>query len=387
MDLKSMWESVENIPPSDSNIESKDGLTVGPYTVGDKLGDGEFASVHSCWKGDKKTPSYAIKKIGKAKLVRSGDAKRSIRRIRRIGTEIEAMLLLKHPNICQLYNVYHSNDYVMLVLEVGGRDLYDFSSRYPKGQGESTVQHIVLRLALALDHCTSLGVMHRDLKPENVLVRYETASSSPFSSSKSIQILDVKLCDFGLCALAAPTRPGGPPGPAERTAAAGAGASKASGGDEKEAASSGGEGAKEVEADDTWTLSDFAGSPGFFAPELLLASKYDGRLIDVWSLGCVMIELLFGHDVFNDVWMVPYAPDCLSSVTTFASELGVSLRAMRDKVVWPSPESRSFGLNLLAPQPKRRPLADGVVKLPWLAKELASVDDDRPPRTPVAEAK
>ena len=59
-----------------------------------------------------------------------------------------------------------------------------------------------------------------------------------------------------------------------------------------------------VLTDAAFIMSDFAGSPGFCAPELLLLSSYDARLTDVWSVACVLLELVHGSDNFNDIWMV-----------------------------------------------------------------------------------
>ena len=78
-------------------------------------------------------------------------------------------------------------------------------------------------------------------QPENVLI-----AGSPRLKSR------VMLCDFGLCARMKPGQ---------------------------------------------FKLSDFVGSPGFFAPEVLTDEPYDGRKIDVWSLGCVLLEMLLGHQV------------------------------------------------------------------------------------------
>ena len=51
-------------------------------------------------------------------------------------------------------------------------------------------------------------------------------------------------------------------------------------------------------------LTDFCGSPGFFAPEMITEDSYNGFSSDVWSIGCVMMEMILGHDFFTNVWMV-----------------------------------------------------------------------------------
>ena len=90
---------------------------------------------------------------------------------------------------------------------------------------------------LALRHCHQRGIAHRDVKPENVLVL-----GSPATWGKGLPDAGIiKLCDFGLCA-------------------------DIQGGHE---------------------LTDFVGSPGFFAPELFCEASYRGDLADAWSLGSV----------------------------------------------------------------------------------------------------
>ena len=51
-------------------------------------------------------------------------------------------------------------------------------------------------------------------------------------------------------------------------------------------------------------LQDFCGSPGFFAPELIMKDGYNGFAADAWSIGCVMMEMILGHDFFTNKWMV-----------------------------------------------------------------------------------
>ena len=58
-------------------------------------------------------------------------------------------------------------------------------------------------------------------------------------------------------------------------------------------------------------LSDFVGSPGFFAPELLAHDSYDGRKADVWGLGCVLLETLVGHNSFDKTWLIAYKSEAV----------------------------------------------------------------------------
>lgn len=34
---------------------------------------------------------------------------------------------------------------------------------------------------------------------------------------------------------------------------------------------------------------------GFFAPEMIMTGSYEGDKADVWSTGCILLELLFGR--------------------------------------------------------------------------------------------
>ena len=67
----------------------------------------------------------------------------------------------------------------------------------------------------------------------------------------------------------------------------------------------------------TVMLSDFCGSPGFFAPEMIIAGKYRGDKADIWSVGCILLELLFGHRKFIDIWMLAYDYEVLQDKELF----------------------------------------------------------------------
>jgi len=82
----------------------------------------------------------------------------------------------------------------------------------------------------------SANILHRDLKPRNLLVNGNC---------------DLKICDFGLARAIIP----------EFKLKAG-------------------------------VLTDYVATRWYRAPELLLACKEYGSSVDVWSVGCILAELL-----------------------------------------------------------------------------------------------
>ena len=188
-----------------------------------------------------------------AQVLRPSSVVKSIRNIGRVNREVKAMRAANHAGICRLFDVMQTPSHIYLVLEKGDRDLYALIDDYPGGCPETVVKSATRVLVLALRHChTTMRIAHRDIKPENVLV-----CGDPHTWHQNPDAGIVKLCDFGLCA--------------------------------------------DI-PEDGWLLSDFVGSPGFFAPELLQRPAYDGARADLFSLGAVIVELIFGHDFFGAVW-------------------------------------------------------------------------------------
>lgn len=112
--------------------------------------------------------------------------------------EAEAILVLKHKNICKLYDVCRceNSQYRGLVVEhVDGLDLQDYI-QYKRNIKESIdlgyIYKIIYQVADALDYAHSLSfkskskeyvcVLHRDIKPSNIVLGKNS---------------DIKLIDFG----------------------------------------------------------------------------------------------------------------------------------------------------------------------------------------------
>ena len=162
--LDSMWEGVDAVPPVQRDVLSKTRLTDWDLMRG--LGEGEFAKVQACRRRGE-TVVRACKHISKQRLICQSNVKRTLRRVRRVGTEIEAMRKLRHKSICQIFDVVHTPDYVHIVMENGGRDLYEIIGERRDDQVSLTfASEIGHALASGLGHCQEHGVVHRDVKPE-----------------------------------------------------------------------------------------------------------------------------------------------------------------------------------------------------------------------------
>ena len=259
---------------------------IGDYTIGPVLGEGQFADVKLCTQMVSKK-QLAVKVLRKSKVV-------TLCSLRRIQTEINVLRKLEHPNIVTLVNVIHSPKSIYVMTELAGKDLFDFFDANPMGVRGRTAREIVLGIVAPIVYLHSLGICHRDLKPENVLLFYDASSSSKANEGnhrnlEQINRRNIQICDFGHSAQN--VRPG------------------------------------------ECSLEDLCGSPGFFAPEMILGGeRHDGIAADVWSIGCIMLELTRGHDEFCNTWMTCYDFDILQDETKFESILKQAIGQVNESI-------------------------------------------------------
>ena len=156
---------------------------------------------------------------------------------KRTYMEIRVLQKLRHPNVVKLYGWFEDEEVIYLVLEyVSGKDLGKyFRDRLPE---KSTVKKITKQLVKALMYMHRKKVIHRDIKLGNILID---------------ENLDIKVTDFGLCALKR----------------------------------------------DTYDMfNSHLGTARFISPEMILGDEYN-ESCDVWSLGIVLFKLLTGEHPFN----------------------------------------------------------------------------------------
>lgn len=205
------------------------------YAIADRLGSGTFATV---FRGYRKSGAHKGEPVA-VKCIERKNVK-SKRAMENLLTEIKVMKELRHQFIVRLIDFEWNERHIYLILEYcGGGDLSHFI-RSRKALPEDSARKFVRQLALALHFMRSKGVSHMDLKPQNLLL----------TDNKRSPVL--KVGDFGM--------------------------------------------AQHLYSGDT--AHSFRGSPLYMAPEVLMGQPYDAK-VDLWSVGVILYEALFGMAPFH----------------------------------------------------------------------------------------
>ena len=290
---------------------------IGRYEVGEVLGEGQFATVKSCYFEERngQRQELALKIINKDQIS-------SFVALKRVSNEIGTLKRLQSDFIVRVTDVFQTNSHLYIVTEKGGMDLFAFFDEHPDGVPESWALHITTAILRAVLFCHARGICHRDLKPENILVEFDDENE---------KCLDLKLCDFGLSTSYVA------PGTSQHV-----------------------------------LLSDFCGSPGFFAPEMITNEVYYGDSADLWSSGCILLELVLGHQKFCDLWMVAYDFEIMQEKARFAQEISQSVEMLPSNLHF-SDSMNSFVVRLLDLNPDTRASGREVVSHGWINGELDDV--------------
>ena len=207
---------------------------LGRYTVIRELGRGSMSVVYLG-----KDPT--IQRFVALKTVRfddAGDPSELVEIKRRFFREVQSAGLLSHPNIVTIFDAGDEEDLGYIAMEVlEGITLKDWC-RKENLQPIKQVLELVAKVAEALDHAHSHGVVHRDIKPANIMFTKDGIA---------------KITDFSIARITTSTK----------------------------------------------TKTDaILGTPSYMSPEQIAGEKVDGRS-DLFSLGVVMFELLTGERPFQ----------------------------------------------------------------------------------------
>ena len=169
--------------------------------------------------------------------------------VERFAREARAAAKIRSEHVARVFDVGVLPDGVpFIVMEhLAGQDLADVLHERGPLPIKVAVEY-VMQACEALAAAHAAGVVHRDIKPENLFL------------TKHAQGLDfIKILDFGISKLAfAPTKRGF-----------------------------------------VRTMMPL-GSPVYMSPEQIRSSEHVDARTDIWSLGCVLFELLTGTTAFNE---------------------------------------------------------------------------------------
>ncbi|MBK9620324.1 MAG: protein kinase [Candidatus Obscuribacter sp.] len=249
-----------DIAAVDLSLLPKIGDTVnGFYRIVEQIGTGGMSVVF-------KAEHLAMRKFVAIKYLAEAIAQDPIA-VQRFQTEAQALGALDHPTIAAVldFGVDQERDLPYLIMEyLEGQtlaELIQINGSLPP----TDARDIAIQLADALAHAHDRKVIHRDLKPSNIIVQsVETQKAAldtvPVSAGDLEQYkYKVKIMDFGIAKIL--QEEGG------------------------------------TRANLTGT-QDILGSPDYMSPEQCLGKQTDGRT-DIYSLGCVLFEMLTGKPPYR----------------------------------------------------------------------------------------
>ncbi|KAK9479909.1 kinase-like domain-containing protein [Lipomyces japonicus] len=204
------------------------------YEILDVVGEGAYGVVCSAIH-KASGQKVAIKKI--APFDHSMFCLRTLR-------EMKLLKYFNHENIISILDIQRPSSYetfteVYLVQELMETDMH----RVIRTQtlSDDHCQYFIYQTLRALKAMHSANVLHRDLKPSNLLLNANC---------------DLKVCDFGLARSAASTD------------------------------------------DNQGFMTEYVATRWYRAPEIMLTFKEYTKAIDVWSVGCILAEMLNGKPLF-----------------------------------------------------------------------------------------
>ncbi|XP_047988214.1 serine/threonine-protein kinase fused isoform X1 [Leguminivora glycinivorella] len=234
---------------------------------------------------------------------------RSSKDLKNLRQECDIQRTLEHPNIIRMIDSFDTESELVVVTEYAEKELHSILAK--EGcLNEEQVKKITWDLVSALYYLHSHRVLHRDLKPQNVLLDSSGCA---------------KLCDFGLA---------------------------------------------RIMTNSTHILTSIKGTPLYMAPELIDEKPYDHQA-DLWSLGCIVYELMAGQPPF-----------CTMSILQL-------VRMIRHKPVqWPSfisKEARSFLQGLLHKDPIKRMTWPDILAHPFVAGHVLILPEDVQSESPFTQ--
>ncbi|XP_077191847.1 aurora kinase C-like isoform X2 [Paroedura picta] len=201
---------------------------ISDFEIGKPLGKGRFGAVYLA--RNKKTHFILALKVIFKSAMEKAQLEHQLRR------EIEILCHLRHPNILRMYNYFHDQTRIFLMLEYAPRgELYKELQKKEYFDDTRTATYME-EISDALIYCHAKKVIHRDIKPENLLLGLRG---------------ELKLADFGWSVHAPSLR-----------------------------------------------RTTLCGTTDYLAPEMIEGSPHNEN-VDVWCVGVLCYECLAGYAPFE----------------------------------------------------------------------------------------
>jgi cyclin-dependent kinase-like len=218
-----------------------------------------------------------------------------------------------------------------LVFEFVDKNLLEvITDMYPSGFPGELQRSTIFQILRAIDHCHKHDVIHRDIKPENILM--------------NLSDMSVKLCDFGFSRIVPLPKRG--------------------------------------------ELTNYVGTRWYRSPERLVGCSNYGPPVDIFSIGCIMAEivdgepLLPGDSEIDQLCLIqatigPIPESLWDTFTKNPHFIGISIIASKEPVL----EDRyltklprkgvSLLRNLVDVDPYKRIRAEQAIKDPYFEKRVS----------------
>lgn len=206
------------------------------YKFCKKIGEGAYGTVSAYY--DKNGKKVAIKVI--KDLDNSCDSIRILREIK----ILKFCTKYSHPNILSLIDInldiYKKKfNTISIITERGDTDLHELIYRYRKNNVQLSEEHykfILFQMLSGVKHLHSANIIHRDLKPSNIIINKDST---------------IKIIDFGLSRSYNPN------------------------------------------------MTEYVVTRWYRAPEVVLSPKEYGHKMDIWAIGCIIVELIIKEPLFR----------------------------------------------------------------------------------------